>query len=226
MVDCYFLKKKINIYVCVCVCVCVCACVRVLRVYIYIYIYILPPLIQVSKILCFTTDWFHKPWSPIRVGSNIITDIHNLPIHLLQRNEITHRFSQALKRSSHFFSRTSQEHNALPRPGLEPGSSDSEPSTLTTGLLNKVVALACPRYSWPRMLKVAPCMVIRSYGRTVLRSYIQIFSAWWVTTVLYNYGATLCELRYQYKYCLIKTIKHNLAFLYFSEHWRKYVGKM
>ena len=27
------------------------------------------------------------------------------------------------------------------------------------------------------------------------RSYIQIFSAWWVT-ILYNYGATLCELRY------------------------------
>ncbi|RMX58365.1 hypothetical protein pdam_00012522 [Pocillopora damicornis] len=36
-------------------------------------------------------------------------------------------------------------HNALPRPGLEPGSSDSEPSALTTGLLNKAVALACPR---------------------------------------------------------------------------------
>ena len=27
----------------------------------------------------------------------------------------------------------SQGHNALPRPGLEPGSSDSEPSALTTG---------------------------------------------------------------------------------------------
>ena len=35
----------------------------------------------------------------------------------------------------------------LSRPGLEPGSSDSEPSTLTTGLLDKAVALACPRYS-------------------------------------------------------------------------------
>ena len=32
-----------------------------------------------------------------------------------------------------FFSRTSQGHNALPWPGLEPGSSDSEPSALTTG---------------------------------------------------------------------------------------------
>ena len=35
------------------------------------------------------------------------------------------------------------------------------------------------------------------YGRTVVWSYIQIFSTWWVTTILYNYGATLCELRYK-----------------------------
>ena len=32
-----------------------------------------------------------------------------------------------------FFSCTSQGHNALPRPGLEPRLSDSEPSALTTG---------------------------------------------------------------------------------------------
>ena len=89
-----------------------------------------------------------------------------------------------------FFSRTSRGHNALPRLGLEPGLSDSEPSALTTGLLDKAVALAYPRYSWPSMLKVAPC--------TVVRSYIQIFSAWWVATILYNYGATLCELRYYF----------------------------
>ena len=37
-------------------------------------------------------------------------------------------------------------HN-LSQPRLEPGSSDSEPSALTTGLLNKAVALACPRYT-------------------------------------------------------------------------------
>ena len=48
--------------------------------------------------------------------------------------QIIYRFSQAI-----FF--------ALPRPGLEPGSTDSEPSALTTGLLNKAVVLACPRYS-------------------------------------------------------------------------------
>ena len=46
-----------------------------------------------------------------------------------------------------FFSRTSRGHNALPRLGLEPGLSDSEPSALTTGLLDKAVALAYPRYS-------------------------------------------------------------------------------
>ena len=34
------------------------------------------------------------------------------------------------------------------------------------------------------------------YGRTVVQSYIQIFSAWWVTTILYNYGAKLCKLHY------------------------------
>ena len=37
------------------------------------------------------------------------------------------------------------------------------------------------------------------YGRTVERSYNQIFLAKWVTTILYSYGATLCELRYKDK---------------------------
>ena len=47
-----------------------------------------------------------------------------------------------------FFSHTSQGHNTLPRPGLEePGLSNSEPSTLNTGLLNKAVVLVCPQYS-------------------------------------------------------------------------------
>ena len=46
-----------------------------------------------------------------------------------------------------FFPHTSQGHNALPLPGLEPRSSDSEPSALTTGLLNKAMALAYPQYS-------------------------------------------------------------------------------
>ena len=46
-----------------------------------------------------------------------------------------------------FLSRTSRGHNVLPRLGLEPGLSDSKPSALTTGLLDKAVALAYPRYS-------------------------------------------------------------------------------
>ena len=59
---------------------------------------------------------------------------------------LIYRFSQAEKRSSHFFFPHVSGHNALSWPGLEPGSSDSEPSALTTGLLNKAVVLACPRY--------------------------------------------------------------------------------
>ena len=65
-----------------------------------------------------------------------------------------------------FFSHTSQGHNALPWPRLEPGLSDSEPSALATGQLDKGVVLACLRYSWPRMLKVAPCAVVQLYGCT------------------------------------------------------------
>ena len=34
------------------------------------------------------------------------------------------------------------------------------------------------------------------YGCMVVQLYIQIFSAWWVTTIFYNYGAKLCDLRY------------------------------
>ena len=88
----------------------------------------------------------------------------------------------------------SQEHNALSWPGLEPRLSNLEPSAVTTGPPDKAMALACLWYSWPRMLKVAPC---RSYGRMGVRSYNQIFLAWWVTTILYNYGATLCKLCYK-----------------------------
>ena len=42
---------------------------------------------------------------------------------------------------------TSQGYNILPQPGLEPRSYDSEPSALTTGLLDKAVALVCLWYS-------------------------------------------------------------------------------
>ena len=45
-----------------------------------------------------------------------------------------------------------------------------------------IMAKIVPWYSWPRMLKVAPCTVIRSYGRTVVRSYGR--------TVVRSYGRT------------------------------------
>ena len=81
-------------------------------------------------------------------------------------SNIIYRFSQAYKWSAQFFFRMSQGHNALPQSGLEPGSSDSEPSALTTGLLNKAMALACLQYIWPLMLKVVPCTIVWWYGRT------------------------------------------------------------
>ena len=89
-----------------------------------------------------------------------IKTIHLIVANIIQCKYIIYRFSQALKRSSHFFSRMSR---------LEPGSPDSKPSTLTTGLLNKAVALVCLRYSWPCMLKSSTLcgrMVVRSFGHT------------------------------------------------------------
>ena len=65
-----------------------------------------------------------------------------------------------------FFNSMSQGHDALTRPRLEPGSSNPEPIALTTGLLDRAVALACPRYSWPHLLKVEPCTVVWLYSRT------------------------------------------------------------
>ena len=59
-----------------------------------------------------------------------------------------------------FFPHVSLGHNTLPWPGLEPMLSNLEPGALTTGLLDKAMVLACPQYSWPRMLKVAPCTVV------------------------------------------------------------------
>ena len=47
----------------------------------------------------------------------------------------------------------------------------------------------------------------------VVRLYIQIFLAWWVTTILYNYGATLCELCYNSLYpTLLVFFKIDLYF--------------
>ena len=55
------------------------------------------------------------------------------------------------------------------------------------------------------MTKIVPVVQLAAhaksstlYGRTVVRSYNQIISAWWVITILYSYAATLRELRYKY----------------------------
>ena len=68
-----------------------------------------------------------------------------------------------------FFSRTPQGHNALPGPGPEPGSSDSEPSALTT---EQSLGVGLPAVQLTTHVKSSTL-----YGRTVERSYIQIFSA-------------------------------------------------
>ena len=78
----------------------------------------------------------------------------------------------------------SQEHNALSWPGLEPRLSDLEPSALTTGPPDKAMALACLWYSWPHMLKVASCMVVRSYGRTVVWVYGRTTKFFWLDGLL------------------------------------------
>ena len=87
-----------------------------------------------------------------------IKTIHLIVANIIQCKYIIYRFSQAWKRSSHFFSQ------------LEPRSPDSKPSTLTTGLLNKAVALVYLRYSWPCMFKVASCAVVWSYGHSIITS--------------------------------------------------------
>ena len=78
----------------------------------------------------------------------------------------------------------SQEHNALSWPGLEHRSSDLEPSALTTGPPDKAMALACLWYSWPHMLKVASCMVVRSYGRTAVWAYGRTTKFFWLDGLL------------------------------------------
>ena len=63
----------------------------------------------------------------------------------------------------------SQGHNALTLPGLEPGLSDSEPSALTTG---QGCGIGVPAVQLTMHVKSSTL-----YGRMVVWSYIQIFSA-------------------------------------------------
>ena len=69
------------------------------------------------------------------------------------------------------------------------------------------------------MAKIVPVVQLAAhaesstlYGRTVVRSYNQIFSAWWVTTTSYSYGATLCELRYEGTYTKTTLSIWNISF--------------
>ena len=72
-----------------------------------------------------------------------------------------------------FFSCTSQGHNALPRPGLEPRLSDSEPSALTTGWTTEQShGIGVPAVQLTMHVKSSTL-----YGHTVVQSYGQIFSA-------------------------------------------------
>ena len=119
---------------------------------------------------------------------------------------LIYRFSQAKKRSSHFFL-PARLKGTTPCPGQDqnPGRPTRSPVHWPLDYWTKPV-VACLRYSWPCMLKLVPC--------TVVQSYIQIFSAWWVTTILYNYGASLCELRYKRDTC----ITYHMVSERFTEH--------
>ena len=67
-----------------------------------------------------------------------------------------------------FFFRTSQGHNALPRPGLGPGSSDSEPSALITGLLDYWTTGQSRGVGVPAVQLTTHVKSSTLYGRTVV----------------------------------------------------------
>ena len=72
-----------------------------------------------------------------------------------------------------FFSCMSQGHNALPRPGLEPRLSNSEPSALTTGWTTEQShGIGVPAVQLTMHVKSSTL-----YGHTVVQLYGQIFSA-------------------------------------------------
>ena len=80
------------------------------------------------------------------------------------------------------------------------------PSVYPKYARNRACALPSPSSFHYVMAKIVPVVQLAAhaksstlYGRTVERSYNQIFLAKWVTTILYSYGATLCVLRYKDK---------------------------
>ena len=87
------------------------------------------------------------------------------PVLVIEK-ELKYRFSQPKSGARIFFSRTSQGHNALPRPGLEPGSSDSEPSALTTGQSRGVGVPAVQLTTHVKSSTLYGHTVVRTYGLT------------------------------------------------------------
>ena len=63
------------------------------------------------------------------------------------------------------------------------------------------------------------CTVVRSYGRMGIWPYNQIFLAWWVTTILYNYGATLCKLCYKSYFFLWMNQKLKTYKMILTRNW-------
>ena len=140
----------------------------------------------------------------------IINEVFQLLVNVTQLfTKLPLDLAKPKSRARIFFSRTSQGHNALPRPGLEPRSSNSEPSALTTGLLDK----ACPQYSWPLMLEVAPCTVVWLYGCT--SKFFQLDGL-----LLFCIIMGLCELCYELNF--LAHISQSLLVKFAWLHGRKF----
>ena len=79
---------------------------------------------------------------------------------------------------------------------------------------NRACALPSPSPFHYVMAKIVPMVQLAAHAksstlcpRTVVRSYNQIFSTWWVTTISCSYGVTL-ELRYKLRYwCRLRHIE-------------------
>ena len=100
-----------------------------------------------------------------------------------------------------FFPQTSQGHNILPQPGLEPGSSDSEPSALTTGL------------NWTKCVWSYDHTVIRSYSST--SKFFQLDGLLLFCTIM-----GLCELRCELDF--LAHISQSLLVKFAWLHGRKF----
>ena len=78
----------------------------------------------------------------------------------------------------------SQGQNALPWPGLEPGSSDLEPSALTTGQSRGVGVPTTQLTMHVKSSTLYSRTVIQSYGHTVVRSYGRTTKFFWLDGLL------------------------------------------